>query len=452
MSRKFYPILILALFTLSSCKEDEATKQKIVELEEKVANLESEKVGLEADVIQMKARDVGMNSGDAKALIERRDALEIEVRRLLPFETKVNELIKQNEDLAKKLAAATMTSSTTASTVSGSVTAGEGISKAVEESFVSIEGDHHTSGGFLVAEEGKVYLYTAASALAGNQKLTIRTSGGQALTKFGALELSEGVDVARMQVMDSVTHQLEMAPSDAVISEHMPVLALGMAKDSRVVAPEKSSINKAAGTAYELDNSFITTSIGGPVIHALSGKVLGVIGKKTTAPLLWPNESYEEVTEKVVARLNQKMEWSELKIGTFLGETKRLLEFDDATRLVMAVSSISVGGSTPQLEGMVAGSTQNVRQVLTKYQDKPLAQTFLQWKGDDPNKRIATSEADIKKKWRGAMGDAASLAQRGVAEMKVSQLSWYHRPWAEASLKARADVLENINEAVEGIK
>lgn len=446
MKNLLFPIFASFSFLLTSCKEDEATKQKITDLESTIAGLEADKVGLEADVISLKASQAGISPGDAKALTERKDALEIEVQRLLPFEAKVKELTQQNQELSEKLAAATMTAKPSA-TAGGAAPSGSEISKAVADSFVTIEGDHHSGGGFLAGEGDKIYLYTAASVLAGNQKLTIRVSTGQALKKFGNLELCDGIDIARMQVMDDVEAKLEMVALDAVISDRVDVLALGMGPGSNVVSTEKFSISSASGTAFVLDNSNLQSAIGAPIIHAISGKVVGVLGQAAVAPSLWPNEGSAPIIQQVVARLNQKIAWVETKIGGFLLESKRIQEFDDATRLALAVTAIPVGQATPQLDGTVPNSTLTVRQVMMKYESHPLSQTFLKWKGDDPSKKIAASEADIKKKWRGVMGDAVATAQRGIADLKPAAFSWYHRAWVESSLKARQQVLEDLNDA-----
>jgi hypothetical protein len=440
--------LLFAGLLFASCKEDDTqSKETIAGLEEKVSTLESEKVGMEADIISLKASQGGINAADATALRDRKDFLEKEVQRLLPMEMQVKELTRKNEDLAAKLAAATMSGRADASAAAGGQPSGE-LSKAVEQSFVTIEGDRQHGGGFVVKEGEKVFLYTAASVLAGNQKLTIRSSGGQALTKFGTFELCDGADIARMQVMDAVEFTMEMAAQDAVIEPQMPVLALGIEKNSRMVAVEKTQVSGVQGAVLELYNSPLKTAAGGPIIHAVSGKVIGVIGRKVEAPVLWPNAEYPTEVMQTVQRINRPLVWTETKIGSFLAEAKKLQEFDDNTRLSLAVASVSYAGGMPQLEGMVAQSHFTAKQVLTQFENKPLAQTLLNWKGDDPNKRLAASEADIKKRWRGVMGDALSLAQRGVAEMKVPQFSAYHRTWAEAALKNRQTALDAINDRI----
>lgn len=449
MKNPLLSFLVVSSLLLSSCKEDEVAKEKITQLETAVAELKSDKVGLQADVISLKASQAGMSPGDAKALSDRKEVLEKDVQRLLPYEIQVKELTRQNEELSAKLAAVTMTANPKAVVKPGAAAAaGSEISSAVADSFVMIEGDHHIGGGFLAGEDGKVYLYTAASVFAGNQKLTIRTSAGQALKKFGDLELCDGMDMARMQVMDTVVSKLDMVELDAVMPAQLPVLALGMRNDTSAVAAEKATITSINGAAFSLDKSILQTAVGGPVIHALSGKVLGVIGQEAITPALWPNEQVAMPPKQVVTRLNQKITWVTTKIGGFLTESKRLQEFDDATRLASAVSCISYSGGMPQMDVIVTGSNSSARDVLTKYQDHSLAQMLLKWKGDDPNKRIATNEIDVKKKWRRVLSDGQSLAQRGIAEMKPAAVSWHYRAWAEASLKERRQVLDKITDAL----
>lgn len=453
--------VVLGSLLMSSCKEDEAAKQKITELEDTILILQSEKVGLEADVLAYKAKQGGMDAVTAKALTDRKDALEQQVQTLLPLEAKVRELTLQNEELKSKLAAATMTPTGAAlGGVAGSTgdaaPAGSEISKAVADSFVSVEGDQSSGGGFLAAQDGKVYLYTAASILSGNQKLTIRTSGGQSLTKFAALELCEGVDIARMQVLDEVQHKMELVAADAEIPNSVAVLALGMAKGSSVVSTEKANVLGVDGNALQVDSSYLQSAAGGPVIHAISGKVLGVIGKAISAPkTLWQYQDASDASgqqQVIINRLNKTIVWKETKIGSFISESKVLREFDQVTRLALAVSSISLFEGLPQTETMVSGASVSVQSVLDQHKDKPLVQAITKWKADGTGKKLTMSEADIKKKWRGLLSESLSMAQRGVAEMNAPQFSWYHRTWAESSLSERKDAIVDINEALAAAK
>jgi outer membrane murein-binding lipoprotein Lpp len=456
MKQYLIPAIALGSLLMSSCKEDEVAKQKITELEDTILTLQSAKLSLEADVLALKATQGGVDAATAKALTERKDALEKQVQSLLPLEGKIKELTREKEELAAKLAAATMTPSAAAggaaSATGEAAPAGSEISKAVADSFVSIEGDHHSGGGFLAAQDGKVYLYTAASVLSGNQKLTIRTSFGQSLTKFAALELCEGVDIARMQVLDAVEQKMELVAADTELPQSVAALALGMAKGSTVVSTEKANVLGASGEALQLDNSYLQSAPGGPVIHAISGKVLGVMGKVIAPPKgLWQTEEELNATgqpQMVVARLNKTIEWKESKIGTFITESKVLREFDEVTRLALAVASTTLLDGVPQTDAMVSGSSVTVQSVLDQHKDKSMVQALMKWKGDGSGKKLVMSDADMKKKWRGLLSEAQSMAQRGTADLKAPQFSWYHRAWAEASLGERKDVIEDLNEKI----
>jgi hypothetical protein len=455
-----YSLIVAIAFAslmMSSCKEDEAAKQKITELEDTILTLQSDKLSLEADVLALKAKQGGLDAASAKALTDRKDALEQQVQTLLPLEAKVRELTQKNEEIAAKLAAATMTPTGAALGAAAGATgepapAGSEISKAVADAFVAIEGDQNSGGGFLAAQDGKVYLYTAASVLSGNQKLTIRTSGGQALTKFAALELCEGVDIARMQVLDEVEHKMELVAVDAAIPQSVAALALGMAKGSSVVSTEKANVMGVDGNALQLDNSYLQSAPGGPVIHAISGKVLGVMGRVIAAPkALWQAEDVQDGSgqpQLFIARMNKAMVWKETKIGSFITESKVLRDLDEVTRLALAVASTTLLEGVPQTETMINGSSVSVQSVLDQHKDKALVQSLMKWKGDGTGKKLVMSDADMKKKWRGLLTEALSMAQRGVADVKAPQFSWYHRAWAEASLSERKDVIQDLNDAI----
>ena len=433
---------------VTSCKEDEETKQKIADLEATIASLESDKISLQADAVSLRANQGGLNESAAKALTDRKDQLEKEVQRLSPLESQIIDLNRQIDELKTKLAAATMTP-TNGTNHSAGGNSGAEISKAVESSFVSIEGDINRGGGFLAVDGEKVYLYTAASVLSGNQKLTIRTSGGQALTKFGSLELCEGLDIARMQVLDEVSHKMEIVAAGTEIPASVPALALGMAKGSTVVGVEKANVMGAEGQALTLDNAYLQSSAGGPVIHAISGKVLGVMGRIIAAPKgLWLNNDYSGQPQQFVVRLNQSLSWKETKISGFIAESKRLREFDDASRLALAVADAKLLDNVPQFDAMINGSNTTVQSVFDLNKEKSIVQSFERWKAEGSGKKLVMSEADVKKKWRGLLGEGLSLAQKGIAEMNPAQFSWYHRAWAESSLGLRKNVVESLNDKI----
>lgn len=452
---KVFSLCWMALFSLmfSACKEDEKNKQKIADLETAVASLESDKISLQADVVSLRANQAGLNEAAAKALTDRKDQLEKEVQRLLPLESQIVDLNRQIDELKTKLAAATMTPSGDANQASDNASEPQ-ISKSVEQAFVSIEGDHASGGAFLAAQGDKVFLYTAISVLSGNQKLTIRTSGGQALTKFGALELCEGVDIARMQVLDDVSQKMEVVAAGQEIPANVSVLALGMAKNSSGLALEKAGVVGVDGAALLLDNTYLQSAPGGPVIHAISGKVLGVMGKVIDKPTgLWQsNNSNTGTPQQFVVRLNQELVWKETKIGSFIAETKRLREFDDTTRLVSALANVQLKENVPAYDAVIHGSTTTVESVLEQNKEKSIVQNLEKWKAEGNGKKLLMSAADVKKRWRGLLAESLSLAQRGVADTKVEMFSWYHRSHAEASLGARKDIIDDLNKKIDDAK
>jgi hypothetical protein len=441
--RKFsYLLLGLSVFLLGSCKKDEESKQRIEELEASVASLESDKIGMEADLIALKRFEGGLDATSAKTLQERKAQLEAEVQRLLMLENQVVELKRENDQLKTKLAATTMSIAG-----AGNGSGAPSISRDIERAYVTIEGDHHHGGGFLVALDEKKYLYTAASTLAGNQKLTIRTQGGTTLTKFGTLELCDELDLARLEVLDEVTNVMTMIEADAEIPASTPVLLLGHEKGTRKVAIEKSSIMGTEETSLQLDNTYLKTAPGGPVIHALSGKVMGVMGHLPPKPVeLW-HQAYEQQTEPqiLVARMNRAIEWKDTRIGAFLQERKRLQDLDNATRLALAVASVKVAEGKPQLEAMVDGASTDIMSVFKAHPNNAMVQELMKWKAEQEGKKFVMSEADVKKKMRGVLSEAYSVMQRGFQDTKPTQFSWYHRAWASASLEHCKAAVEKLS-------
>jgi hypothetical protein len=443
MRRFSYLLLGLSVFLLGSCKKDEEAKKRIEELQASVASLESDKIGMEAELISLKRYEGGLDAASAKSLQERKAQLEVEVQRLLMMENQVAELKRENDQLKTKLAAATMSITGGGGNGTGEPT----LSRDIERAYVTIEGDDHHGGGFLLSIDDKKYLYTAASTLAGNQKLTIRTQGGTTLTKFGALELIDELDLARLEVLDEVTNFMTMIEADAEIPASTPVLVLGHEKGARKVVLEKSSITSTDDKSLLLDNTYLKTAPGGPVIHAISGKVLGVMGHQPPKPAQLWQQQYEQQMEPqlLIARLNRSLEWKGTRIGTFLQEKKRLQDLDESTRLALAVASVKVVDGLPQLEAMVDGSNTDVMSVFKSHQNNAMVQILVKWKAEQEGKKFIMSEADAKKKMRGVLGEALSAMQKGFQDTKPAQFSWYHRAWATASLDQCKAAFEKLN-------
>lgn len=443
---------LLLCFLSANCNPSAKTKQTIKELEEHVASQESDIRTLTDEITRVTPKPGSLDAESAKQLQEKYKELNEKVNKLAQMEIDYGRLTRENASLRAQLA----TTAKSAGTAGVLDEDGKVLAKTAN-SIIIIEGDQNSGTGFAVAVDGKKFLYTAAHVLSGNNKLTIRSSAGTVFTKFGALEAAEGADLVRMQILDEVSDSLMLFGAGNGSTDGMEVAVLG--KDSGTATLIKGRVSATNGDILEMDTLVTENNGGAAVVDMNTGRVVGLVANSVTAPLdLFGEEITDAQTGSIVCRLNKQWEWKPLKIGAFLVEARSIREYDDLTKLGMAISKLEVsnGGAavanTGFNMGINIGGTTTLLKVFEEYKDKPVVQEVMKINAEMTGKKIPMNEVDVKKKIKSLVNDIFAQVNRSGETFKPETFSWYNRNHAESSTQARKATVNSLNLALDQLK
>ncbi|MCX6874973.1 MAG: serine protease [Verrucomicrobia bacterium] len=320
----------------------------------------------------------------------------------------------------------------------------------ITTALATIVGDKSTGTGFVVATEGKVFLYTAAHVIAGNGRLSISNSVGLKFTKFGNLEVAEGANFVRLELLDAAgAPALQLADADTKVTAETNVTGLGTDGNSGTVTSERGNPSGQSDESISVDSLSLMGKSGGPLLESATGKVLAVITNPAAEQrVLWADPTTTGQIPYRACRVNRKVQWKSVPIGTFLAEARKIAEFNRMTRVAQALAVLTPSATGLGVSSTVSGSHTALSVLTAAAKDIPIATEVLAMNTQLSAKRVRTSEVDIKKRLANLLSSAVTQMQRGAADFEPSKFTPYHRPFAEDALKWRKDAEQRLQGSV----
>ncbi len=326
------------------------------------------------------------------------------------------------------------------------------VNRRITNSVMIIEGDKSVGTGFIVLAEGKKFLYTAAHVFTGNSKFTIRNAAGTEFKKFGDLQAAEGADLIRLEILDSPTDFLELAPPDVEMPINTEIAALGNGGGNGVISVELGKILGTSGDLIEVDAQIIQGNSGGPVVERSNGRVVGEATHLTSARKdLWSEGTRQGDVRRFACRLNKQWKWMTLKTAAFLADGKALGEFDDFTRLCFAVARLEPLENGMRLTSRVGGDM-TATTIFAQNKDNDLVKSLISMNTDLAARKTSLSEAELNKKFRSLLAQAESRASHSGETFKPQNFAWYHRNNAKVSVEARAECIAALRRRLDNLK
>jgi serine protease Do len=295
-------------------------------------------------------------------------------------------------------------------------------------SIAVIEGDRSNGTGFFCRAEGQVYLYTAAHVISGNARLQVKLRDGTLVTKFGMLEAAERADLVRLPVEEEVAAALEIAPESGLAKIGEQVLASGNAAGMGTVGFEKGKILGVGPESIEIDAEVIQGNSGGPILHAASGRAMGVVTHLTAArDDRWAKDTRFSEVRRFGCRLDREWEWKKLPIEAFLKEGKAVLALQDQSELMMAALQ----------------PAQWKTEVFRRLSSNPLARDIAaldSWIEEQRQGGQKFSETDRKKRLRGVLESARHRSRSQMAGFSSEAFTWFHRDAADKEVRNRTEI------------
>lgn len=326
---------------------------------------------------------------------------------------------------------------------------------------VRIEGDVTSGCGTVVQADGKTWLYTVPQVLSGNAKFSIKSADGAAIGKFGAFQIAPDANLVRLEIQQEMPVKFEVDSSAAIeATTRLTAVSAGSAgTDAGAGAPQVNECHasRTVGNDLEIESSALQQSGGCPVLGADSVKVIAIIASANPPPTLWPGGQAAAGSDSNTraARLNRAIDWKPATLAGFLGERRKIEDFNRTTRLLYAVAAVKVGGESLQLDGPLGGSaggaTTTVLKVLEQNAALPMVAELMKIKTDLADKKMRSSVRDIDRRIGSILSQAKSAGTRQIQDMKSAAFSPCHRPAAELALKWRGEADQALTTAINAI-
>jgi serine protease Do len=292
-----------------------------------------------------------------------------------------------------------------------------------------VEGDRSNGTGFFCrADDGKIYLYTAAHVISGNAKLQVKLRSGSIIRKFGDLEAAEGADLVRLPVNEPVTDFLDIAPETGLAKVGEEVLASGNAAGAGTVGFEKGKVLGVGPASIEIDAEVIQGNSGGPILHAGSGRAVGVVTHLTAGrDDRWAKDTRFSTVRRFGCRLDRHWEWKKIPIEGFLKEGKALLAVQDQSELMIAALD------PRQWKG----------EVFRRLASNPLARDITaldSWIEEQKKGGQRFSETDRKRRLRGVLDSARHRSKSQISTLNAEAFTWFHRDLATKEVRTREEI------------
>ncbi len=177
-----------------------------------------------------------------------------------------------------------------------------------DEAVLVLETDEGVGSGFLVQENGRVWVYTNRHVIGSARDLTATDVSGKEI-ELGELEVVKDLDLARFATKER--RGLELGGS---LSTGQEIAVYGNSQGSGVITRSEGQVLGLSADALEVSSEIVSGNSGGPVLDE-EGRVLGVSTFVTTG---WSGDPTMIGTRYVeprrfALRLDRDMEFSSVQ-------------------------------------------------------------------------------------------------------------------------------------------
>ncbi len=294
-----------------------------------------------------------------------------------------------------------------------------------------VRGDNGRGSAFFCKRNGQFFVVTNAHVLSGNREFTITDVNGK---QFATAEIFLGrrFDVALIRLTEPPPAFLEIM-EDPLSRAHIGdrVIVPGNAHGRDVVTQTQGDILGIGPELVEVDAQFVPGNSGSPIIHAGTGKVLGLATFITRQRASSDKDAQTDDMEKLRReprwfgfRVDTIKEWERVEWGTFVPEGLAMAKVEARTDAFFNLFE--------KKNSMHQSDDPQIQQALDYFQRDC--------------RRTGMSTDFYRQKFQGLIRDLRNIAAEDVR--KFQPVYAYH---AER-LKAQAEIRESILEALEKLE
>lgn len=311
-----------------------------------------------------------------------------------------------------------------------------------------VENETSAATGFVVAQDGALYLYTAAHVLTGGKKLTVKNAQGMTLSSFGTCQVATDCDLARIEV--NVKPELALrigAPGSTAVGHE--ITAAGNSAGSGVVTLTEGKVTGIGPTELEVSAAVIQGNSGGPIFSTASGEVFGVVTRAENGrDDIWAADSEFSKIRRFASRIDRPVPWRTTSLDTLQTENARITTFDSRTRLVYAMAALEPGQNGLRLDMQLGGgSGPTIMAVFMEHKNVAPVQKLIQMNRQLAERQLRSSERDLKKRFAGFYTDLIRLFANDTSNFEPENFSFPNRKSAGKSLQWRKEATQLLQNA-----
>ncbi|MGF1483267.1 MAG: serine protease [Opitutales bacterium] len=268
----------------------------------------------------------------------------------------------------------------------------DNLSPEILNALCVIEGEAGVGSGFFCTIRDIPFAVTNIHVLAGNQRFKILTIDGDEVAPM-AIAIAQDHDIALIRVDASqVPETLELMDSPSRnVSLGDRVIVPGNESGQGVVTQVKGKVKGIGPQQIEVDARFVTGNSGSPILHAQTGKVIGVatylITYRTDDVR---NRAGKSDTRWLGYRIDSVKNWEPVAWQRFVHEAKEFSKIERTTDELYAYLSDGDLGDNPDLEDAVAMARRDLSTADNRERVIDIIKTF--------NLRLnSVATADLKK-------------------------------------------------------
>lgn len=312
-------------------------------------------------------------------------------------------------------------------------------------SVVLITGDAGKGTGFIAKHGAETYFYSNAHVVSGNSTLDFRTLSNVRIP-VGELQVSRTVDLIRATVVPSDSNLSVMENVDSSIAIGDEVIVFGNSDGLGTVTELRGKITGMGPTQIEVDAEFVHGNSGSPIIHAPTGKVIGVATYAIVPNLTAVNEGTEMANiRRFGVRIDTAMEWDEPTWSRFVKEAQKLKQIESRTYLLFSASFAlldpvkfsDVDATYGQMLNSFGLTPDPSQERISNAIEHILALTFRRG-------GIGMAYSDKGRLLGNAFGNVDESIASDISLFQSNHFSSYHRPKFEREKLLREQIKDSI--------
>jgi len=198
-----------------------------------------------------------------------------------------------------------------------------------------VDGEQGTGSGFIALRNGKPTLFTNTHVVAGNRTLEAQTIGGEKLNLTG-MEVAEKFDVSVID-QDTIADGFEIVDNlESEVRIGDPVIVLGNSVGSGVATEIHGKVTGIGPELVEVDAKFVQGNSGSPVIHAETGKVIGIATFIVVRELedVGKDSRFHKRERRFAYRLDTVPGWEPVNWAVFVDQAGKLAAIERRTKML----------------------------------------------------------------------------------------------------------------------